>query len=497
MSQLRVKELPLPDLCMRHIFKYLGVRDLASCRAVNRQFRYYAIKQRITKLDLALNPRNRVNRVNINRSDSVNLKTFKTIKRRFKLDKYLQFLRVFLRGINEKILNSLNGLIYLEMHNYDYRTYEPLTLTLPNLRVLKIGDKRLGRYRLCTPKLETLLGHRQYVEVNQPETVKQLASNYWRELASFKNLSMFSGLLRDPGELNPNLLSLWKNLRELNLKVPSFSNRQVYEQFVSSMTNIMKQKEISGQLEIYLNDVRLLDADQLDFDLTNWELKNHKLIRADHRVYLETVNFNVLVHPAAPDLSGDLFVKFPVIRSVEAAGVIDARQFEWFLRNGRELRELKLTDTLLGQTFMESLPEMNSRLTRLQVTERPGSVTDFNFILRLEQLTEFATDQQLECSFDLAAKAFRRLNQLRLFQFREERERVRISRNEGPADSFNLSSESMKKNKTKRPSFEKSRTRWAKLRACWENRRTENGSKKLKADQDRIVTALYDSCTQS
>ena len=92
---------------------------------------------------------------------------------------------------------------------------------------------------------------------------------------------------------------------------------------------------------------------------------------------------------------------------------------------GMRAQYVTLKNIWLDQAFISNLPKMISRLTRLTVNENSELITDFNFIFKLEKLSMFATDRYLG-SLESAIKAFRHLNELTAFSFREGDEKVRI-----------------------------------------------------------------------
>ena len=79
------------------------------------------------------------------------------------------------------------------------------------------------------------------------------------------------------------------------------------------------------------------------------------------------------------------------------------------------MHRLKFIGISLDQRILNNLPNLNNRLTSL-VLRGLELVTDFSFILRLEQLERFKISQQLG-SLELTAKVFQQLNQLTSFEF--------------------------------------------------------------------------------
>ena len=196
--------------------------------------------------------------------------------------------------------------------------------------------------------------------------------------------------------------------------------------------------------------------------------KNYRLLRRDSYPAVTFVNFNKLMELDV-ELSSDFFDRFPRIQELIATGPVERDRFEWFLLNATAVRELELTNTSLDQTFMDRLPKMNSRLTGLEVNESSRLITDFNFVLQFEQLQLFETDRELG-SLDLAAQAFRQLNELQIFHFRAGSEIVQIDRLSSIKSAYNLEFTPENCGASTRP-FCKKNLKWTELVALYDQRR--------------------------
>ena len=483
MDAIRLDQLP--DLCLRKIFKFLSLRDLVRCRAVSRQFKFYSDEIGVNELvvtsdfSLCLNLPSRVpcttwyiTNTAINFENYINPDMLVRCKSSpLKLVQQLKFLHlhVYEGDFNVKILNHFKQLVHLEIYlNSKWfnrvrraRRNGPKTLILPNLKVLVLRDDppddSNAPFALSTPKLEVLMCKKiRRIQAEYPEAIKRLSCDYSgeNEAMKFKNLQILDYQCKNDN-LDQIPLSTWRHLKELNLEVDQniFWRSVRDEVFRNSLVHLLGQKETlkREELKLYLNDVLLSDAKQLpdlenvgDESLLNHQtficdyfwFKNHQVLRRATYPGRNFVNFNKLVQQEV-HLSADFFVRFPQIRNLTAAGLVSRDAFECFLEHASALRALRLTNTLLDQTFMDNLPNINRRLISLEVNGSSVLVANFNFILQFEQLEEFQTDRQFG-SLELASTAFRQLKELQYFRFKAGDKHVRISRDSRTRNEFTL-----------------------------------------------------------
>lgn len=450
----------LPDLCLRKIFAFLGLRDLARCRSVTHQFKFYADLTKVDELvvqDNADSCRARyipecknwyLTDRPINFDNSVSPNAFECVKSSpLKLDQQLKFLQVREEAsFDLAILNCLTQLVHLEVK---CRFQAPVILSLPNLKVLDVRATPFTPYVLKTPKLELLacqviLG----IHVEYPEAIKRLSIELGGRLSpltKFKNLEILDfqwiGI-----NLDETLLS-WKNLKELNLHIDPKYLSSYYERFKRSLTDFIRQRAAleRDELKLYLEDVLLVDANQLpDYQtmlisafMNNYSFwfMNWSKLRRDTYPSVKSLQFDYLMGLDV-QLSEDFFRRFPAIENLTAIGSVNRDDFEWFVKKATALRSLTLVDTSLDQTTMENLSKICPQLTHLEVQGSSDLVTDFNFVLELKHLKMCKTDQQID-SFDLAEKGFQQLEELAIFYFRAGEEGVDIERL--TSDEYNLS----------------------------------------------------------
>lgn len=98
----------------------------------------------------------------------------------------------------------------------------------------------------------------------------------------------------------------------------------------------------------------------------------------------------------------DFFEKFQNIRGIRVTSRIDQKQFAFFVKNCKKLRELWISDSQLGQSFFDELPAMSS-LSVLKIKE--ANDLSMDFLLRISRLRAFWTNRRL--SSKAALKMFR------------------------------------------------------------------------------------------
>ena len=288
MSQLAIDQLP--DLCLRRIFAFLSLRDLSTCKAVCRLFKFYAdqvaVRELVVRwLFLCDDPcRWYLTDKPIEWEDAISPNAFESLQRSpLQVRQQLKFLHIHSfedTNSNFQFLNACEQLIHLEI--YWWQDYSPpnFECTLANLRLLSLGHSRYPPLVLKTPRLEALqCKHLESIGFEYPETIKKLECDYNDTnaivLAKFKNLEAFKCDIAG-GVLDRVLqLAVCKPLKELNLRLNwRRIKRGSFETFRSSLTNLLSTSANSKsgeELKIYFDDVRLLDASQLgDYDdLTN------------------------------------------------------------------------------------------------------------------------------------------------------------------------------------------------------------------------------------
>lgn len=433
MNELTIDQLP--ELCLVRIFECFGLPDLVRCRAVCSLFKMYADRVKMKELFVSRNkywPAKwyRTGR-RIDCENRISWNAFSSLgPLQFKLRENLEFLYIDLHEqiVSFELLNELKQLVHLEVGWYKFFDHRK-ELTHPNLKVLSIPGIKCWPLVLKTPKLEVLqIDITGSVEFEYPETIKQLECKYVGAsfMAKFKNLEVFRSSYPYPSSLlNQNVLSDWKQLKELDFEVywhiyPR-DQRETYNEFKRTLASILSEgAKRTPELKIYLSDVPILDTSMLEeYDFmkvsSNFVFKNWKLLRAPRNVC--DVDYSQLIN-LVDELSMDFFEKFPRITHVSAAGEVDQQKFEWFLKNVSSLESLKLANTPLDQKFMDNLPDIANLLTDLEIIENQGIVTKFDFILRFAQIRRLKTTLPIEEPWSFSEKLFQKLENFCSFKFK-------------------------------------------------------------------------------
>lgn len=433
----------LPDLCLRQIFDNLSLYALARCRSVCRLFKLYAEQTEVRELfvydELLADKipgytKKRYKGYQTDKRfksrDSISYKGFASLNpSQFRLNQRLKFLcidvyplvdsledRHLALDLNFELINCYEKLIYLEIP-WGFAKTENCRkeLNLPNLEVFRCLQLFCQPLVLKTPKLQELRCDAiEYFQLEHAETIRKLECNYMSATAMtvFKNLEVFDCVsIIDP--LDPELLSVWPNIKELNFNV-EYLDHENYPELRRTLIHILGQRAFAKcgkELKIHINDVLVRDATQLEeYDFIRWpglkyQLKYHKMLKPD-RYSVTRVNYSELIG-WDPVLSSDFFELFPSIRSVGVTSQVDREQFGWFLENASRLSELYLANSSLGSGFIENLPNICPRLTDLIIKEETAnSHTNFDFILQFTRLSLLQTNQLVEKPLELAEKMF-------------------------------------------------------------------------------------------
>lgn len=285
MSQLEIVQLP--DLCLKCIFDFFDLRNLARCREVCRLFKFYADQADVHELavdeteyasydlewhwtGLPVNPENYVRWYELSAPEPPQLRLHQQLKslcihQRFDFD------------LDLVLLNNFKGLIHLDIKS-DLFTSEggKNRLVLPNLRTLSLHDTTCDgldpRWAtdilvLSTPRLAVLQTNSiEFLHLEHPETVRELESDYKNKIkmAKFTNLEVFKCDIDE--SLNRELLSVLKNLKKLVLVFMGLAGvRDDHAAYKSALDHLLHQRTLleMNELKIYWNRVLICNANQL------------------------------------------------------------------------------------------------------------------------------------------------------------------------------------------------------------------------------------------
>lgn len=248
---------------------------------------------------------------------SITERQFLAIKRsQFNLNRQLKFLCI--RLAQPFCFGALNGFEQLEHLELSFRAgikNPTAPLKLLELRLLML-DFAGSCGPIETPKLSVLsCRFIRNLQVEYPETIKWLRSDCHGAdlMGKFVNLEVFK--CRAIVNLEPNLLSVWKNLKELDIEDSLFQISFLSLEGVKrSLASILKQRNTlkRSELKCYLDDVQLINESQLDDfpysldDLSNFKLKYHQLLRGHSHYEVSEINYNALLD-SAHELPSDFF----------------------------------------------------------------------------------------------------------------------------------------------------------------------------------------------
>ena len=223
---------------------------------------------------------------------------------------------------------------------------------------------------------------------------------------------------------------------------------------------------MKDELEFYLDGVLFENVGQLQeyenvHNLRKFWLDNKGLFHTNRFSNVSELHLNKHMNLIG-ELKNAFFDMFLTIERLAVNGPVELIAFKWILKNATALRELTLVDTWTSQKFMEALPSINCRLTHLKVNSK--QVTDFNFILKFEQLEVFETNRPL-ASFDLVPNAFQQLTNIMRFCFAAGNEYVAIDR---PSDGYRLSIYSIADGEPSTQTFHRQGLHWTELVALYD-----------------------------
>ena len=434
----------LPDEILEMTLKKLNLTDLGRCRRVSRRFKAICEIVRIEELITCPEtnqPKSRWFYTNksIDYSESVKLSTeIDEYWLLFGLRSTLKYIHFYadVNGLDFdfSLLNSFTKLELLDVNSRiagHHQVFSP-----PNLRIFKFNylDRDRGDFFIECPKLEVLSISSLYLtSFHQPETLRHLEiETYEYDIESFINLEIL--VLNNIDRLNRNVLTVFRNLKQLRLLQGSGMSSDDWDRFKSKLNYIFEQKIILKRhdLVIFWADVRLENPDKIeeyDFKQQNYlqfMISNYNLLNCDITKF-QLIDYTNLMN-STKQIPDDFASKFIQIESIHTSSKVnDQNQFSAFLKNLQYLTHLDLTNSSLDSSFYNSLPDiLAGQLTDLTINETDDLKLNFNFVLKFKFLQYFETNQRFKNSFDLAIKCFRELKYLTFFKFKFGENRILI-----------------------------------------------------------------------
>lgn len=320
---------------------------------------------------------------------------------------------------------------------------ESFCLSLPNLQALSIFTYRQKEnLEMLTPKLRALelpdhLANSS-LTFSHPESVQLLsiAGEFLSQnfINQFENVECLNvRLSQEAGQRDSDV-----RLDAILLKFPSLKrmhcNAKIEDGYIQRalVDRLLAQlKALKSQLKVYCTDIELPILIE-DFEKCRKTYKKKKkkntiwaprlngklILQLKHYSKLndnvrstQWIDYNELEtwlgsmqveqHPvldrADPMPSSllplDFFERFRNVRGIRVTSRIDEQDaFATFVKNCKKLNELSLSDSQLGQAFFDELPAMSS-LNFLDIKE--SNELNMDFLLKMNQVTELKTNQQL------------------------------------------------------------------------------------------------------
>lgn len=377
-----------------------------------------------------------------NHEDAIDMATYIAFRSTFRLDKFVR--RLVVNGTCSDCLQlNFSNMVRLEqlkieLENADVDTTIELDINASNLTMLEINyGFSIDLRKLCitAPNLKMLkcvdLDRTQFTH---PNTIHHLKMKFYGDqahmnrsvdnlLKNVQHLEVQHGFCSE--QSHRNVLSVFPKLTTLAC---NFSCEDFELTSIQNLRYIFKQKR--PELKIFLQSVELVGITQIDECESSesdfaFQMNNFKVLC--HNVAVEEINYNYLMKLVDGKLPDDFCKKFYQLECLRVVGEVKSQEYLLgFIRSFDYLRTLViLRNTSLGQRFFDNL--LNS-LTHLEVGEISDSVTNFDFLFKLDFLEKLLIDRESPDFFDLALDLFKRLNFLTLMRFMFKKNSVVIVR---------------------------------------------------------------------
>lgn len=448
----------LPNELLSMIFRSLNLTDLNNCKLISKRFKDLCDNLKVEELIIAGRREEYKHwwfytNKPLNYEDSVSLKTFTAFKSDYKLEQNLKRLHIRYGPSQRFHFRCLDGFNRLEQLDVDSISYDSVycfqAINLINLRILRLryiqDQVKEARLHLKTPKLKILwCSNLNLIRVADPLTVVRLeTTTYVSKIKRFKNLEFLQvNYVRD---LDLDVLSYFGKLKQLHLITdPAIFGQNFHEKKLNTTIDyILKQKLLLGSdVRIFFHGVEMVDRQlrqigmsrsRLDFMLRNY----HHL--ADNLYFVVDVDLTeLLMLTFAPSVGNcchipvDFFHKFYNIQAVFTNSTrLNETVLIWFLKQIKNLRILNFFNANFNQSFYDvHIPGYRQLTTLAIICELNEPNINFDFILRIKQLTYLRTNLQFNNSFELAVRSFNEKRNLTEVEFRKKGDLVKISRNQ-------------------------------------------------------------------
>lgn len=272
----------LPNEIIFKIFENLHFQTLIKCRLVCKRWFSIVAKIKIKELilnfkfnlpensfwystDRLLNVENRIFENNLNFLN-LNLFNFEKLELLKVGDKLVCNNHIKMKPkFDFKLLNQIQSLVHLEIPDVFLEIDKEEILSLPNLKVIYIGQVHFGTLILNTPNLEIFASHFGLIRIEllYPEQIIQLQLRFYQNgLRRFKNLKILK--IYEPELINQfrNIFRQLSNLEELHL-IGLMDDFIDYDVTCKIIDHLLRQKQnlTDRDLRLFFLD-HLLDDDK-------------------------------------------------------------------------------------------------------------------------------------------------------------------------------------------------------------------------------------------
>ena len=294
-------------------------------------------------------------------------------------------------------------------------------LSLPNILVLSIHDSFGGHIVLDLPKLSKLLitGKFSFID-ERPTAITHLASD------GFRYFSMDELVYKIPDcEYLYFIENGTMSGQQIFTHLPKLKEIHCERSSKEIILNLIKQRKVLRMLnvQIYLNgfsvneldDVKELFGNDNRFLLTTQRIVSnyHRLPRV---VWMDVdLDYNELVRHFGSKLPSDLYTKLRgrIQKLLIVGNVYDQADLLRFIEKFEPPKlEIKFTSLDHTSLFYQNLHLYWRPQVSLQIEERPGVITNFDFLIEFINLDKFSINQPIP--YELVERMFKKFNRKEL-----------------------------------------------------------------------------------
>ena len=427
----------LPAEIVEHMLYVLDLRDLTTCRLVNRRMYWIIERMKIRELITSdhYSPRLKCRKWFLTRQpvncsnliESSNTRLIKLIRNRtlfYKLN------RLYLFGKSLSIQSadeSLNHLIHLErleiVESKLIIDAQFTTLSLPSLKHLNMERSSF------------IVEHNHEVILDLPKLTKLSMQEMNMNNFIFKHPSSIRifQLINASYQAFECLVRQFVNLEYFYLKI--FASKEFIRKLVRlkelhfngscGTFNDFKQEQAKysrDDLKIFYYDLNLDELPDFSFEYYSNELNDntvnffrlHLSRLANIVPFVQKLNYNKVEDTFSREIASDFLSRFIHLQSLEVKGrVNDVDLFKHLLKDCLHLNELEVSASRLDQAFAE-LPKLCRTILKLEIENEPNDL-EFAFLNRFDTLVTFKTNHNVPV--EIVHESFKKFKELILFSF--------------------------------------------------------------------------------